>query len=881
MRQPNRATRSESRRAFSAEGRAPFLLASAVIALSATSLLAQQATPPAAAPATPRPAASGETPAPSRPTGPQTPPSGRTTTTPQIDNPNFADRPISAVTVKGLSRVTKQNVDNNIRVAAGQPFDGAAIRVDVATLYRLGQFATVSADAELRADGTVEVIYTLVEQPIIASIDTVGNNVISDQELRKVIPLYAGGPRDDFLLDQSIVRIKDLYRSKGNYLVEVAVDESRLQETGLLIFRIIEGPRVRIKEIEFIGNSSVEADKLYSQIKTRSAIPLFRKGELNEEQLYDDVAIIDRFYKDLGFVDVRVDRRVQLSPDSKEAKVSFVVDEGRRYTVRSTIVKAITAEGETKLTVFSPEQVDSLLVIRPGDWFAKLLLEKSVEALKDAYGLMGYIDTDVQTQSVRVGEEPQVDLVITIREGPRSITGLVLIQGNFLTKDKVIRRSFRAQPGRPIDGREMKDAEERIKRTKFFNDVRITAQRPRPADENPLGTNAGLTDEEVAQAAKASSDSELARRIDQQIRDILIEVKEKNTGSINFGVGIGSDSGPFGEISLTQQNFDIADPPLSFDELIAGRAFRGAGQYFNLTVAPGTQVSTFSVAFGEPHLFESDFGLNTRASYRMRFYDTYDEDRLAGSVSIGRVLGDLWNTSVVVGGNNVKLSGFEDKTPIEVIADRGPDSYFNTGFSVSRTDTDKFTRPSRGTQLELAFNQYFDIDNDRTWSNVRAGATAIFTVDEDYLGRKSTLKLSTETAYIFGDTAPVYERFYLGGRSFRGFEFRSVSPKSRGSRAQPTTPNKESIGGEWLFTVGAQYEVPIFGDMVTGVLFTDTGTVAADVGFDAYRVSMGVGFRLYIPQLGPVPLAFDFAVPLMKEDDDQTQVFSFSAELPF
>jgi outer membrane protein insertion porin family len=805
----------------------------------------------------------------------------RSKLSPSISDPNFADRPISAVSIRGLSRVTRQAIDNNIRVTAGQPFESTAIREDVSTLYRLGQFATVSAEAQLRADGTVEVIYTLVEQPIIQEIGFVGNNILSDQELKKVIPLYAGGPRDDFLLDQSIVRMKDLYRAKGNYLVEVTVDESRLKETGLLIFRVIEGPRVRIKEIEFVGNGAFDADKLYSQVKTRTSIPIFRKGELNEEQLIDDVAIIDRFYKDMGFVDVRVDRRVQLSPDSKEAKITFLIEEGRRYTLRKAIVRAMNAEGETKLRVMSSEQIDSLLVIRPGDWYAKLLLDKSVEAIKDAYGLMGYVDIDVQTESVRVGDEPQVDLVLTVREGPRSIAGLILIQGNFLTKDPVIRRGVRIQPGRPIDGRELKDAEERLKRLGISNDIRITVQRPRPADEDPLGETAGLSDEEAAAAAAASGDPEVAQRLDRQIRDILVEWKEKNTGAVNFGVGIGTDSGVFGEISLTQRNFDIEDPPLSFDELIAGRAFRGAGQYFNMTLAPGTEVSTFSIAFAEPHLFETDYGLSTRGYYRFRFYETYREDRLAGNVSVGRIVGDLWNASVNVGGNNVELTDFEDATPIEVFNDRGPNSYFSTGFSLSRTDTDRVTRPTRGTQFELSMNQFFDIDSERSWTNVQAGASIIFTIDEDYLGRKSTLKLSSDVGYIFGDDSPVYERFYRGGRSFRGFEFRTISPKSRGTIANPNRANKEPIGGEWLLSANAQYEHPLFGDMVTGVVFMDTGTITADPGIDEYRASVGLGFRLYIPQLGPVPLAFDFAIPLLKEESDNSQVFSFSAELPF
>ncbi len=381
-----------------------------------------------------------------------------------VSDAALADRPISKITIRGLKRVTQQTIDNNLRVAAGQPFDALAIRQDVATLYRLGQFATVNADAELRPDGTVEVIYTLVEQPIIRAIGYAGNNVASDEELRKVTPLYAGGPRDDFLLEQSVVRIKELYKSKGNYLAEVRVDETRLQEEGLLLFQIMEGPRVRIEAIEFVGNASYDAEKLYSQIKTRTALPLFRKGELDEERLYDDMATLDRFYKDMGFVDVRVDRRVELSADSKEAKVTFLIDEGRRYTLRKSSVRSAAGdEGPLGLSVMSPEQIDALLVIRPGDNFTKLLLERSIIVVRRAYFLMGYIDVDIQQQWVRVGDSPEVDLLLTIREGPRTIAGLVLVQGNFLTKQGVINRLVRIQPGRPLDGRELEDAATRLK----------------------------------------------------------------------------------------------------------------------------------------------------------------------------------------------------------------------------------------------------------------------------------------------------------------------------------------------------------------------------------------------------------------------------------
>jgi outer membrane protein assembly factor BamA len=81
-----------------------------------------------------------------------------------------------------------------------------------------------------------------------------------------------------------------------------------------------------------------------------------------------------------------------------------------------------------------------------------------------------------------------VDLVLTIREGARTVAGLVNIQGNFLTKDKIVRRLVRMQPGRVLDGREIERSQDRIRATQLFNDVRITVQRPRPEDQDALDT---------------------------------------------------------------------------------------------------------------------------------------------------------------------------------------------------------------------------------------------------------------------------------------------------------------------------------------------------------------------------------------------------------
>jgi outer membrane protein insertion porin family len=782
-----------------------------------------------------------------------------------IEDQTFADRPISLVTIKGLSRISEQEIKNNLRIGAGEPFESLAVRADVASLYRLGHFETVSAEASLLPDGTVEVTYTLIEQSLVLDIQTVGNKAVSDQELRAVVPLYPGGPRDDFLLEQSILKMKDLYRSKGHYLVEITVDESRLKESGILIFRIVEGPRVRIQEVEFVGNRAFPAKQLAAEIKTKPWIFIFRKGNLDEEALVDDVASLDKFYKEHGYVDVRVDRRVELNSDQKEAKVVFVIDEGREYRLRSVRVESATADGQ--LRVFSSEQLRSLMTLRPGDAYQKKGIDSSVKSIQTAYFVMGYINAKVNTNYVRSGEEAEVDMLISITEGERYETGLVQIQGNFITRDKIIRRLVRFQPGRPMDGREIELTQIRLKSTNLFNDIRVT---PQEEDPDKPGT-----------------------------RDVLVEIKEKNTGSVNFGIAIGTDQGFGGEISLNQYNFDIADVPTSFSEFTAGRAFRGAGQSFTIAIQPGIDVSTYSISLGEPHLFETDWSGSTSLSYRNRVYPQWTEERTTMSFGTGRRLGDYWSFGTNVRLENVTLTEFQDGTPLVVVNDQaGPSQFGVLSLSLSRNTIDSKSRPGSGSVAEVTGSMYAGA---YSFPMVRGSYTTFLTLDEDFLGRKTTLRLNSQFGYITGDNAPVFERFYLGGRSLRGFAFRTISPvtyqlQGYPNSYPPTTQGPSNgapptnIGGQFMFFAGTQYETPIFQDVITAVAFVDSGTVTGNdyagdipnpVGFTQYRASVGVGLRLYIGALGPAPIALDFAVPLMKESTDETQVFSFNAELPF
>jgi outer membrane protein assembly factor BamA len=115
--------------------------------------------------------------------------------------------------------------------------------------------------------------------------------------------------------------------------------------------------------------------------------------------------------------------------------------------------------------------------------------------------------------------------------------------------------------------------------------------------------------------------------------------------------------------------------------------------------------------------------------------------------------------------------------------------------------------------------------------------------------------------------APIYERFYAGGfRSLRGFEFRGVGPFDQGL----------NIGGTFAFLNSAEYQIPLVAsDQFYMVGFVDSGAVESGVKIDDYRVTAGLGARIVIPALGPLPIALDFGIPIVKGPDDREQIFSF------
>lgn len=771
----------------------------------------------------------------------------------------YEGRVVGGIEIQGLKRVSEQFVRNQIRTAVGRPLEWEIVKSDLRRLERIGEFQLVQADVVVRPDGAVTVVYKLQEAPIVRDVVVVGNRQISDEdisrEVNQRVSLIPGVPIDEYRIGQAQRAIEDLYRSKGFYQVEVTADESELESNGIVLFRVREGERTQVTAVRFVGNKSIPAKQIKPQLKTKARVLLFN-APLDNDTLDEDVSSIVQLYRNRGFLDVRASREITLSPNAREAIVTFVIDEGRQYVLRNVIVQGSQGEPASKaLHVFSEAQLKGLIPMKPGDVYEESQAEASVKAVRDAYRKIGYVDVRVGREDLRAIDEARVDMRLRIAEGQRYRTGLVVIQGNDLTQSKVIRRDVDLRPGEWLDGTAVDRTEKRLTSSGLFEVNPAAGQPPKVTIQPPNPDHPGY-------------------------RDVLVQVQETNTGSLAFGAAVSSDAGVVGTISLTQRNFDIADFPDSWGELFKGRAFRGAGQTFNLAVQPGTEVSTYAVTFTEPSLFESAYAWTSTAFYRTRVYSEYDEERYGTAMRFARRFGTRWTGGFNVRLESIDLSNIDRNAPVDDFEVEDPHTLTALGFDIERTTVDSRFKPTKGTRTEFAVLQYGALGGDFDFTKLSAKHSVFLTIDQDDFGRKTTLELSGRVGWIPQDNeAPVYERFYEGGRDFRGFDFRGIGPIGINNRTGK--PGSDHVGGEFSFFLGAQIQKPIWQDTIAAVLFVDTGTLNNAVSLSEYRVSVGAGVRLYLPQFGQAPLAFDFGFPIIKQSTDDTQLFSFAIDLPF
>ncbi len=735
----------------------------------------------------------------------------------------------------GPPRMSVQQIQAMLKTRPGAEYSPEQVEEDTRTLYATRQYANIQVDRRAEPDGRVTVYFFVREFP--GKVERViyqGAQHLKDKDLEEITGIRAGGPCNPVANRMACAAIVRKLNEQGRPFASCDLIKGALPGDTEVIFSINEGARVYVRGISFTGNTFVSSARLRTQMNTSGKfLGVFRlTGSYVPAMVDNDVTKLEEYYRNFGYLDVRVARELNYDPNGRDVDVTYHINEGIRYRLAATPA----VQG---LRYLPPEQLAQLCKVKAGDLYEEAKIKADCERMKDYIGYLGR-EARAAPEVVFQKDTPGVVVVnYQVEEKPPARVGQVFVVGNERTRQNVILRQVPLYPGQILTYPDLRQAEKNLTRLGIFETSPDGSVKPTVSVINPEG--------------------------DSEFKDILVSVQEANTGSLIFGVGVNSDAGLNGSIVLNERNFDITRFPTSLDDLLSGNAFRGAGQEFRLEAMPGTQVQRYTATFREPFLFDSPYSLTTSGYYFQRQYDEYLEGRTGGSITIGRKLNQYWAASVGVRLENVNVSGVPLGAPPDYTSVIG--DHFQAGIkgTVTRDTTDSFLRPTEGSKTSLSFEEVtgsfsfplFNFDYNRYFTTFQRA---------DGSGRQ-VLALHSFLG-IAGDNTPVYERFFAGGfRSIRGFAFRGVGPDVNGFK----------VGGDFMLLNSLEYQVPVrANDQVYLVTFVDSGTVEPEAfELKDYRVSAGVGIRFTVPMLGPVPIALDLGFPIVKGPGDREQVFSF------
>ncbi len=401
----------------------------------------------------------------------------------------------------------------------------------------------------------------------------------------------------------------------------------------------------------------------------------------------------------------------------------------------------------------------------------------------------------------------------------------------------------------------------------YFNNVPANPFAPAPGATNPNPPLFDLPTPPVVGAPDAYPGLLDPAGQSGKYADLIVNVQEAQTGRLMLGAGVGSDSGLTGNFVIDERNFDWKRFPTSFEDIVNGQAFRGAGQTFRLEAVPGRQVQRYMVSFAEPYLAGTRVSLNLSGYLYDRRFPDWDEGRLGGRVGLGYMLTPDLSLGVSVRGEEVEIDNPTNLAVPDLAAAVGDHDLWSGKVALTHDTRDIPFAATEGHLIELSYEQAFGtFDFPRGIVDYRR--YVLVTERPDGSGRH-VFSYGLQTGVTGSDT-PIFENFFAGGHStLRGFAFRGASPKDQ----------DVIVGGEFMLIGSAEYLFPITADdMFKGVVFADYGTIEEEVEINGedFRVAVGAGFRISIPAMGPAPIALDFAVPVAREDTDQIRNFSFS-----
>lgn len=717
------------------------------------------------------------------------------------------------IKVEGLERVEVETVLSYVDIKKNTIIDDAKMDASLKQLYATGLFNDVSLN--MKNDGLL--IIKVAENPIINKVLFDGNDKVDDEMLKGELQLAPRSTYSRAKVQEDVQRILEIYKRTGRYAVVVEPqiierDQNRVD----LIFKIDEGPLASINKVNFVGNKHYSDDDLQSEIMSKESrwYRIFSSAEnYDSEKTNYDKELLRRFYFKRGYADFRVVSAVaELSPDKKSFVLTFVLDEGKRYKIRSLDIISDIADVDTAA-------LKPAVQLETGDWYNADKVEKSVTALTDELGKKGFAFVDVEPEMTKDTAAGEIDLTFHVKEGERIFVDRINITGNTRTYDKVIRREFRIDEGDAFNVSEIKDSRRNVENLDYFSKVNIETM---PKDDNKA--------------------------------DINVDVEEKSTGYFNVGVGYSTVNGALVRTGVTENNF------------------RGLGQRLGLDIGVSQRSQEYDVSFTEPYFLNrrlrAGFDLfRTEQDYQDE--GSYDSESTGGRLRLGWNYTDDLSQQFRYTLRQDKISNVDSEASHYIKEEAGKYNDSSVGQTIVYDKRDSAFNPKEGYFISFG-NDVSGLGGDEKYLKFDAKLYQYYTLADYY-----TFKLFANAGYITGyggKDVRLSNRYYLGGSTLRGFDVAGIGARDKYTDDALGGNWMLYTGGEVMFPIGLD-ELGIKGrtfvDM--GMLGKPDNINTSVVEYSSSpRVAAGFGFQWLSP-MGQIDI--DFAFPIVKEDYDETQVF--------
>jgi len=762
---------------------------------------------------------------------------------------------IDRIEFVGNRRIRTDTLKARIFSRDGDPYNEETLRRDFQALWNTQFFEDVKLRVEespSKPNGKV-IVFEVTERPVIRRIRYDGIHSISESDILdrfkdKKVGLTVESQFDPTRIKKAEVVLKDLLGEHGRQFATVTPQYERIASSNavILVFKIEEGPKVKVGEIQFTGNHAFSRRKLIRAMRNDRpyAIPL-KFTEINvmsktydHDKLIEDIEVgIRGLYQDNGYFKVLVKDPILENIDTngwrwgvpvvlgrssgKAVNITIPIEEGNKYIMGTLRIASSDPDKALSLKV---DALKSAFPLKPGDVFSTAKIRKALEDYTKIYGQYGFIDF-VPTPETDIDEAAKrIDVTMKFDEGKQYYVRRIDFSGNTTTRDKVIRRQLLIDEGQLFNKRAWELSVLRINQLDYFDKL------------DP--------DKAV----------EIKRNQKQGTVDLLLKLREKGKQSIGLQGGVSGLAGGF--IGLTYQTNN----------------FLGLGETLTLSAQIGQYQRNLMFGFTEPYLFDRPISSGfTIFSTLYKFNQAQQAAQITGQqVSINPQFIQDYNQ------NSTGFTTFANYALKKHVFTR-----VGLTYGLTRTNISTYNQSSEllFTQLQYgslagpsALNgiiastitgtiSYNTIDNPINATHGKSYFYSLSFTGGPIGGNVNTITNTGEFKYFHpinhrrnavgvrflggfttgydGKEVPPYSRFYLGGENdLRGFDIRAVSPVTYipnsinqtvavSGRAFNVPVLLKSItfpGGDTQGVMNLEYRIPIAGPVAMS-LFNDIGTV--------------------------------------------------------